>query len=69
VLDESRNVVETIGNEDAVLADAFYPLNYGDLQIWKNWLPLRQTDQNTVLQRRGRFLFFVVLTAVAAPFW
>ena len=25
--------------------------------------------QNTVLQRLGRFLFFVVLAAVVAPFW
>ena len=29
VLDEIWNVVETIGNEDAVLGDAFYPLNTG----------------------------------------
>ena len=29
--------------ERRVRKPSFFPLNYGDPQIWKNWLPLRQT--------------------------
>jgi hypothetical protein len=50
------------------LGDAFYRLTTGTYKSGK-LASVAANEQNTFLQRLGRFLFFVVLAAVAAPFW